>query len=312
MWNISIAFEPAAESRAARFVQRLIEQASPVHAVLFYGAEGVGKNALATTLTEHWLRRNADDERPIAAFRRGNNPDVLVIQPGGPSDLITIERIVTDKSSDVDLSLRDFFRSLPIQSHSKVAVIHRVDRMNHRAANALLKTLEEPLPHAKIILTTSEIGSVLPTIRSRCLNVACELPAIDPAESDSDAMRNLSGGSPGQYQKLTQIRPVVEELENWLGDLASAPPVAAIQLAERLASLADEVQNIEGTSARFADARILSLLAPLLAQSPTFPPEAIQTVLKTHRAIIGNANPSIALDSLVTALFALRRRSART
>jgi hypothetical protein len=49
-----------------------------------------------------------------------------------------------------------------------------------------------------------------------------------------------------------------------------------------------------------------------LAQSPTFPPEAIQTVLKTHRAIIGNANPSIALDSLVTALFALRRRSARS
>ena len=118
MWNISIASEPATESRAARFVQRLIEQASPVHAVLFYGAEGVGKNGLATTLTEHWLRRNADDEPPIAAFRRGNNPDVLVIQPGGPSDLITIERIVTDKSSDVDLSLRDFFRSLPIQSAS--------------------------------------------------------------------------------------------------------------------------------------------------------------------------------------------------
>ena len=280
--------------------------------MLFYGAEGVGKGILASQLTEHWLRRNSDDERPIAAFRRGNNPDVLVIQPGGPSDLITIERIVTDKTSDVDLSLRDFFRSLPIQSNTKVAILHRVDRMNARAANALLKTLEEPLPHAKIILTTSEIGSVLPTIRSRCLNVACELPTTDPAAADSISMQVLSGGSPGQYQKLTQLRPVVEELERWLGDLAVAPPVAAIQLAERLASMADEVQKIESTSARFADARILSLLAPLLAQHSAFPPEAIQSVLQTHRAIIGNANPSIALDSLVTGLFALRRRSPRS
>ena len=312
MWNISIVSEPQAESRATRFVQRLIERASPVHAVLFYGAEGVGKSTLATTLAEHWLRRNAEDDRPIAAFRRGNNPDVLVIQPGGPSDLITIERIVSDKTSDVDLSLRDFFRSLPILSYTKVAILHRVDRMNARAANALLKTLEEPLPHAKIILTTSEIGSVLPTIRSRCLNVACELPAVDPAAADTESMRILSAGSPGQYDKLTQLRPVVEDMERWLSDLATAPPVAAIQLSERLAAMADEIQKIEGTSARFADARILSLLAPLLAQNSSFPPEAIQSVLHTHRSIIGNANPSIALDSLVTALFALRRRPTRS
>jgi DNA polymerase-3 subunit delta' len=235
----------------------------------------------------------------------------LAIHPGGPSDLIIIDRIVTDKASDVDLSLRDFFRSLPIQSQSKVAVIHRVDRMNARAANALLKTLEEPLPHAKIILTTSEIGSVLPTIRSRCLNVACELPATDPAAADSATMQKLAAGSPGQYQQLMEVRPVIEELERWLDDLSVAPPVAAIQLAERLAAMADEIQKIEGTTARFADARVLSYLAPLLAQNALFPPEAIQGVLATHRAIIGNANPTISMDALVTSLFAQRKRPNR-
>ena len=303
--------ESALESGATRFVDRLIERQSPVHGVLFYGAEGVGKGELAKRLTEHWLRRTADDDRPVASYRRGNNPDVLVIQPGGPSDLITIERIVADKSSDADLSLRDFFRSLPIQSQAKVAIIHRVDRMNSRAANALLKTLEEPLPHAKLILTTAEIGSVLPTIRSRCLNVACELPLIDPAAGDSASMQILAGGSPGQYQKLVEVRAVIEELERWISDLSTAPPVAAVQLSERLAAMADDVQKTEGTTARFADARILSYLAPLLAQNSLFPPEAIHCVLDTHRATIGNANATISLDALTASLFALRKRPAR-
>jgi len=320
MWNISTASDSVEQQLAdlpgldgaKRLVNQLILRQSQVHAVLFYGAEGVGKQALANVLVESWLRRtNEGEDRAVNAFRRGNNPDVLTIAPGGPSDMITIDRIVTDKTSDVDISLRDFFRSQPIQSRHKVAIFRRLDRMNSRSANSLLKTLEEPLPHAKIVLMTTEIGSVLPTIRSRCLSVACELPLMGPATGQPTVLEVLAEGSPGKLARLKGLEPVVNELAEWVADLAVAPPVAAIQLADRLASLADDVQKSEGTSARFADAQILALSSILIARHPQFPAEAVPLILKAHRAVIGNASLTITLDALITNLIAIRRRPNR-
>jgi len=320
MWNISTASDTAQQQLAdlpgldgaKRLVDQLIRRQSEVHAVLFYGAEGVGKQALANVLTENWLRRSdADDDRAVSAYRRGNNPDVLTITPAGLSDMITIDRIVTDRSSDVDISLRDFFRSQPIQSRHKVAIFHRIDRMNARSANALLKTLEEPLPHAKLVLMTTEIGSVLPTIRSRCLNVACELPHEDPGAGSSAVIQLLAGGSPGKLARLKSMEGVVNDLESWISDLAVAPPVAAIQMADRLAGLADELQKSEGTAARFADAQILAMASALIARHPQFPAEAVPLVLKAHRAVIGNASVTITLDALITNLIAIRKRPNR-
>lgn len=64
-------------------------------------------------------------------------------------------------------SLTRFISLSPAQSHTKVAIVEDIDRLSLQAANALLKTLEEPARNAVIILTAGEIDAVLPTIQSR-------------------------------------------------------------------------------------------------------------------------------------------------
>ncbi|MDR0340488.1 MAG: hypothetical protein LBH53_02940, partial [Puniceicoccales bacterium] len=60
---------------------------------------------------------------------------------------------------------------------SPVALIHGADRLHRSAANALLKTLEEPPPGVLLLLTAQRIGDVLPTIRSRCQTYRCSCPS---------------------------------------------------------------------------------------------------------------------------------------
>ena len=80
------------------------------------------------------------------------------------------------------------------------------ERMNADAANAFLKTLEEPPPQAKIILTSASPGALLPTVLSRCMACACELPSREELEAhftEADAFtRDLASGAPGRVRRL--------------------------------------------------------------------------------------------------------------
>ncbi|MER3497022.1 MAG: hypothetical protein C4320_09910, partial [Armatimonadota bacterium] len=198
-------------TRARRLVGRILAESSPVQAVLLYGTAGGGKAALARELAAGWL--SPDPESPARrAFTRGNSPDVLTIRPGGASSIIRLGAIVpTDESEDIPL--RTFFRTNPIAGDHKVAIIEEAHRMNADAANALLKPLEEPGPLARIILTTSAIGGLLPTIISRCLAVPCGLPPRDVLEAEEDQLAKLAYGSPGE---LAQMREKPEPYERVL------------------------------------------------------------------------------------------------
>ena len=100
-------------------------------------------------------------------------PQCLEIESARFSDLL--EYPVPEKEYKLDeiKKIIEFVHYTPLQSHSgkRFVILPDVDRLNIRSANYLLKTFEEPPPHTFIILTTTRLGGVIPTIRSRSVSL---------------------------------------------------------------------------------------------------------------------------------------------
>jgi hypothetical protein len=190
--------------------------------------------------------------------------------------------------------LLEFFRTSPLVAKTKVVLFERVDRMNPSTANAFLKTLEEPALYGRIVMTTSELGRVIPTVRSRCLCVSCELPAPDEW-SPADEVEATFGGTPGRVEVVRASRAAYDVVWRLCGDLAVAPPGAALALAERLRKAGEALAKAEGAPARAGHAEALRCLAEWARQRE---PRLALAAVEAHRLVLGNANPGIVTDFL--------------
>jgi DNA polymerase-3 subunit delta' len=164
------------QSRIVQVLQRSLEGDRLAHAYLFSGNGLEELEAMARTLakTVNCLspsRRSArglaldccdrcDSCRRIEQF---NHPDVLWLRPESKSRVITLDQM-RELMQTVNLK--------PTAARIKVGVIVAADRLNTHAANAFLKTLEEPPPKSLLMLLTTEPQRMLETILSRCLHVA--------------------------------------------------------------------------------------------------------------------------------------------
>ncbi|RYG38017.1 hypothetical protein EON81_04865 [bacterium] len=288
---------------AKRLIMRLARGEAETHAVLLYGPEGSGTGELADILSQAWLCREPGPEgadgtcRACGAFERNNVSDLLSIVPQGKSQQIVLRQITPASPRDEDdpIALREFFLTLPLMARHKVVVIKDAHRMNGSAANALLKTLEEPLPHAKIVMTTDSIGNVLPTILSRCLAVACELPHPSelPAATEDDL--RLSEGAPGRLRMIQAAPERYRPIADFGRRLKHRKKGDALRLADTFKEIAE---RIPGENARASNAEALALLALWLAREPGVNPRWPQLVIEAHRRIQGNANAALVFDSL--------------
>lgn len=240
------------QDRVKRLLVRVIEQHRLPHAFLFYGAEGVGKDAMAIELarvlncerqgTEACgvclsCRQMASLQHPyvklVFALPVGKNEgagdppldslsndevkliqEQLLLKGKDPYHKIAIPRATTIKIN----SIRDIRREVSYKSSSrgrKVVIISDADNMNDESSNALLKTLEEPPGEKLLVLTTSWKDNVLPTIVSRCQPVR-----FDPL-SDAD------------IHKALMERQMVGSQEAYLtARLANGSYTRAVQLLE--------------------------------------------------------------------------------
>lgn len=293
---------------AKRLVQGLATTESGVHAVLLYGASGGGTSPLAETLGQAWMCQRPGPQgacgecQSCRAFERGKNPDLLHLRPSGPSRIFKLGAITGDPFDEENpTALKPFFRTTSLYARHKVAILHDAERMNGDAANALLKTLEEPFPHAKLILTTTSVGALLPTIRSRCLSVACALPTADtlraahPEATADDLI--LAEGSPGRLAEILREPGPYRELAELARSLPKRRRAEALVLTERTRVLAERLEKAKGVNARAANAEVLALLAAWTARDADADPRWTGILADAHRRILGNGNASVVLDA---------------
>lgn len=195
---------------ARRYFTKAIESGRISHAYVFAGPAGIGKRRFADGLAAALLCR----EGPLTACGHciscrtlvsGNHPAFSVLTPE-PGKRIEIDQI---RATIESLTLRGEAR--------RVLILDDADRMNDPAANALLKTLEEPPPGILFLLLTARSAHLLPTIHSRCHRVPFVPLASEPFAVvmnqlgvDLEAHPNLHRGSSGSPGRALQILAGIE------------------------------------------------------------------------------------------------------
>jgi len=200
------------------------EHISPAY--LFSGPEGVGRKKTAKVFIKALLDKNFNKEGIKRKIENNNHPDLLWIEP---SYLIQGKSISQEKAKSENISIKsppqirssqikeiiEFLGKKPLESERSIVIIEDMERMNESAANALLKTLEEPNT-GLFILITQRPEKLLPRIRSRCQivpfirlsdhhvnNIIKTLEVVKEKNNiPNDAMKELiafSSGSPGRY-----------------------------------------------------------------------------------------------------------------
>ncbi len=224
------------------------------HAWILAGPEGIGKALLTYKITRFLLaspqeRLDGLDIEPDSPTDRmigqGSHPNLLVLRR--PYDFKR-KKLLTVIPVDEIRRINRFFGTTAAQDGWRIAIVDAAEDLNRQAANALLKTLEEP-PERSIFFIVSHLpGRLLPTIRSRCRMV--HLSALSDAEigeglerlapeTDQDT-RNLAIASAGGSLRLalqltTSSGKAVRDLKDVLSSLPNTDPTKLHALADQVA-----------------------------------------------------------------------------
>jgi DNA polymerase-3 subunit delta' len=210
--------------------QQMAGRAQHAHAYLLHGPAGIGKRALAERLMARLLCQS-----PVGLDACGQCKSCMLLVAGSHPDHYVLEPEEADKGIKVD-QVRDlvsFIVQTAQMGGRKVVLIEPVEAMNINAANALLKSLEEPSGNTVLLLVSHQPSRLLPTVKSRCVQQACPLP--------SEAM------SLNWLAKALPDCTLDERLE--LLALAAGSPLAAVSLQaqgvrEQRAQVVDGVKKL--------------------------------------------------------------------
>jgi len=249
---------------AVDLLEAALQQKRLAPAYLFAGPEGVGRRLAALRFLEGVLSEGVGCERARRRLEDRNHPDLVWIEPTFQHQgrLLTRDEAVeagVNRRTPPQLRLeqiRGVRRALgrqPVESPRGMVVIESTEAMAEAAANALLKTLEEP-GHGLLILLTAAPERLLSTIRSRCQlirfvrldrpSVAEVLRRLDAVEQDPPELLAMAAGSPGavlehrnRWAALpTELMPRLRHLPN--------EPMQALALARDVCEALDGEQQL--------------------------------------------------------------------
>ncbi len=252
-----------------RITARLSQAAArgtPHHAYLFHGPDGVGRRQVALGFA---MALNC--EAPTTpGVPCGACASCRRIGEGTDGDVWTVAPLPPPKNPRGKLAIRvDVVRELQSrlafrvdEGRTRLVVVDDSELMGVEASNCLLKSLEEPPPRTVLILITRRLGQVLPTIRSRCLQIGFQrldrdtlqrllVERTDLEPADAERVATVAGGSLGRALTLTpdEVEAETELLRRTFAAL-QGPAVGRIELAAELDRLEVEARRAQGSFMR--------------------------------------------------------------
>jgi DNA polymerase-3 subunit delta' len=194
--------------------QQLAGRSQHAHAYLFHGPAGIGKRALAERLMARLLCQRPDGPdacgqcKSCHLLAAGTHPDNYILQPEEADKAIKVDQV---------RDLVSFVVQTAQLAGRKVVLVEPAESMNVNAANALLKSLEEPSGNTVLLLISHQPSRLLPTVKSRCVQQACPLPS--EAMSLAWLAQALPGCSADEHRELLF--------------LAACSPLLAVQMHEQ-------------------------------------------------------------------------------
>jgi len=236
--------------------QQLCERRAQLpHALLIAGQRGIGKFELARSFAAALLCEvrsesgNACGHCPACGWlAQGNHPDLRLVQPdalgeGEGSEAAAGEEVGRKKASqqitiDQVRALDEFLHVGTHRHGARVVLLNPAEAMNRATANAILKSLEEPIAGTLFILISSEPHRLLPTIRSRCQTVPMRPPPAANAVAwlrhagvgDGEQWLALAGGSPLLALELS-VKGERALLDSLLGQMLRGKGLDAVAAA---------------------------------------------------------------------------------
>lgn len=236
------------------------------HAILLKGPQGIGKFNFAVNLAQSLLceevqaRIGSNSQQPLGDglacqacpschwFQQQSHPDFRLLQSDALSEVDVNEEREAEKkkpsrqiSVDQVRALADFVNLSSHRGGHRVVLIHPAEAMNTNAANALLKTLEEPSARMLIILVSHKPQQLLPTILSRCLTLVMPMPTLEASThwlmqegvNNPAAMLAQAGFAPLQAARLAEEAVVADEYNYFLNEIRQPAKFDVFSLAEK-------------------------------------------------------------------------------
>ena len=239
------------QESAVAILRNALRNGRLAHAYLFLGPEGVGKRLTALTLAK---ALNCQSPSPAgdacercascAKVNSSNHADVILLEPEG--EILKIDQVR-------EMQKRLHYR--PLEGGRRACIIDSADTLNEAAANALLKTLEEPPQETHLFLITSRPHMLLPTILSRCQwvkfkplsagQVAQILRTANALEEEQSMFySSLAEGSVGRALALSS-RVDFQKRTDWLRAFSEIPGKGAEEIFETCERIAKEEEAID-------------------------------------------------------------------
>ncbi|MEA2007629.1 MAG: DNA polymerase III subunit delta' [Chloroflexota bacterium] len=241
---------------AVNLLRGHIAQDALRHAYLFTGPRGVGRRTLALrfiqTLNCPTPLEGGDACRTCHTCKRierMQHPDLFIVQSEEDSNSLKVDQV------------RALLHRLSLSAYEapyKVALLLDFEEATLGAANALLKTLEEPPPQVILILTAEKSSALLETVISRCEEIRLRPVALDTVQEglerqwgipagQANLLAHISGGRPGYAIYLHENPKALKQRGIWLDDLGrllAANRVERFSYAEEIAKDTETFQNL--------------------------------------------------------------------
>lgn len=238
-----------------RYFSKAITKNKTAHSYIFEGPFGVGKKMMAKAVAKILLCENSEGDMACNScdscykVDHDTHPDLIWIQKD--TKVIKIDNIRENLMEPMSIK--------PYEGNYKIVVIPEADLITPEGQNAMLKVIEEPPAYGIVILITENSQALLPTIRSRCVQVSF-YPLSDEKIKEQIKLRgipedqvnlytNFSQGSIGMFEKIAQDEQFWEQRKSsieYLKRIEQADLIKLYQVIDELAEKKEELEDILG------------------------------------------------------------------